>query len=87
MKYLSFAFKIGKNNQETPISWGYHSRSKWISWRNHGFTTRRRAADEEVTDKPNKSCIAIGNENEKGETNNDIDAINLLNAKDFKNTT
>ena len=44
-------------------------------------------ADEEVTDKPNKHCIAIGNENEKGETNNDIDAINLLNAKEFKNKT
>ena len=44
-------------------------------------------ADEEVTDKPNKNCIAIGNENEKGETNNDIDAINLLNAKEFKNKT
>ena len=46
------------------------------------------SADEEVTDEPNKNCIANGNENEKGETNghnDDIDATNLLNAKDFKN--
>ena len=46
------------------------------------------SADEEVTDEPNKNCIANDNENEKGETNghnDDIDATNLLNAKDFKN--
>ena len=43
--------------------------------------------EEEPPDELNKNCIAISNENEKGETNNDIDAINLLNAKDFKNTT
>ena len=46
------------------------------------------SADEEVTDEPNKHCIANGNENEKGETNghnDDIDATNLLNTKDFKN--
>ena len=45
-------------------------------------------ADEEFTDEPNKNCIANGNENEKGETNghnDDIHAINLSNAKDFKN--
>ena len=44
------------------------------------------SADEEVTDEPNKNCIA--NDNENGETNghnDDIDATNLLNAKDFKN--
>ena len=46
-------------------------------------------ADEEATDEPNKNCITNGNENEKGETNghnDDIHAINLSNAKDFKNT-
>ena len=49
---------------------------------------KEESADEEVTDEPNKNCIANGNENEKGETNghnDDIDATNLLNAKDFKN--
>ena len=47
------------------------------------------SADKEVTDEPNKNCIANGNENEKGEINghnDDIHAINLLDAKDFKNT-
>ena len=47
------------------------------------------SADKEVTDEPNKNCITNGNENEKGETNghnDDIHAINLSNAKDFKNT-
>ena len=49
---------------------------------------KEESADEEVTDEPNKNCIANDNENEKGETNghnDDIDATNLLNAKDFKN--
>ena len=47
------------------------------------------SADKEVTDEPNKNCIANDNENEKGEINghnDDIHAINLLDAKDFKNT-
>ena len=44
LKYLTFAFKIGRNNQETRISRGYHSRSKRISSINHGFITRRRVS-------------------------------------------
>ena len=48
------------------------------------------SAGKEVTDEPNKNCIATGNQNGKGETNghnDDIDVINLLNAKDLKNKT
>ena len=42
------------------------------------------SADEEVTDESNKICIDNGTEKEEGETNghdDDIDVINLLNAK------
>lgn len=40
--YLSFAFKIGRSNQATPCSRRSHSGSKIISWRNGGWTTRRK---------------------------------------------
>ena len=89
LKYLSFEFKIGRNNLETPNSRGYHSRSKRISWRNYGFTTRRRVSWRRSHWWTKKICIANGNENEKGETNghnDDSDAINLSNAKDLKKT-
>ena len=45
---------------------------------------KEESADEEVTYESNKNCIANANENEEGETDghdDDIDVINLFNAK------
>ena len=45
---------------------------------------KEESSDKEATYESNKNCIAKCNENEEGETdghNDDIDAINLFNAK------
>ena len=45
---------------------------------------KEESSDKEATYESNKNCIANCNENEEGETdghNDDIDAINLFNAK------
>ena len=45
---------------------------------------KEESSDKEVTYESNKNCIANCNENEEGETdghNDDIDVINLFNAK------